>query len=238
MKKHICLPDGRPIDAILFDMDGVISDTRLAHRESWLRFAAREGRPIADADAFIARTFGRGNDEVLQIFYEGQPFDQELFRRKGAEKEELFYDLFRAGWSPAVPGLYDFLRDGRAAGLRFAIGSSAPRRNVEVVTESLGIVGDFETMVCMEMVKAAKPAPDIFLLCCERLGVAPERALVLEDSIHGLESARAAGCPAVGFTTMHTAAELAPLSAHQVPDFNGLGDLLLGSAFTPSRPTA
>jgi len=238
MKKHICLPNGRPIDAILFDMDGVISDTRLAHRESWLQFAKREGRPIADADAFIARTFGRGNDEVLQIFYEGQPFDHDLFRRKGAEKEELFQALFRSGWSPAVRGLHEFIRDTRAAGLRLAIGSSAPRRNVEVITEALGIAGDFETMVWMEMVKAAKPAPDIFLLCCERLGVMPELALVLEDSIHGLESARAAGCPAVGFTTMHTAGELAALSDHQVPDFNALGELLLGSGFTPSRPPA
>jgi beta-phosphoglucomutase-like phosphatase (HAD superfamily) len=76
---------GRTVRGIIFDMDGVIADTRDAHAKSWEEFAHRENVPI-DIHDFMLKTFGRGNNQVLEYFYPGRPFDAEFFARKGAEK--------------------------------------------------------------------------------------------------------------------------------------------------------
>ncbi|CAN5276815.1 HAD family hydrolase [soil metagenome] len=216
--------NGRAVLGVLFDMDGVIADTREGHKESWRQFAAREGQSF-DMDDFMLKTFGRGNDEVLQMFYPDHPFDREFFRRKGAEKEEIFLEIFRRGAVPEVPGLRKFVSTLQNREIALAVGSSAPRGNIDAVLETFAIRGAFRSIVSMEDVKRAKPEPDIFLKCCEQLHLAPADCVVLEDSIHGLEAARAAGCRAIGITTMHTAGEITHLCDAAVPDFIALSEL-------------
>ena len=212
---------GRPFRGIIFDMDGVIADTRDAHAKAWEEFAHRENVPI-DIHDFMLKTFGRGNNQVLEYFYPGRPFDAEFFARKGAEKEEIFLDLLRAGAVPPVPGLTDFINRLVAAGLKLSIGSSAPRRNINATISTFRIDAHFPIIVSMEDVVHAKPDPEIFLLCCKRMGLLPAECIVIEDSMHGLEAARNADCPAIGITTMHKAHEIAHLCEFSAPDFNQL----------------
>lgn len=218
---------GRIIRGVLFDMDGVIADTRDAHCKAWQQFAEREGVQL-DMDDFMRKTFGRGNDQVFCIFYNRTEPDVELFRRKGAEKEQIFLDLFKTGEVPAVAGLHDFLAHLRRARIARAVGSSAPRGNITAVLSAYDIADYFPVTVSMEDVHRAKPDPEIFTLCVERLGLAPEECVVLEDSIHGLEAARAAGCQVVGITTMHPPEEIAHLCDYSVPDFVELTKLWFG----------
>jgi beta-phosphoglucomutase len=217
--------NGRTIEAILFDMDGVIADTRLAHLETWGIFAREEGIAF-DGDDWIRRTFGRGNNEILPEIFPERNLTQAGIDALAERKEEMFRQLFRAGGVPAVPGLHECVDALRARGVRLAVGSSAPPKNVTCVLEVLGIADRFEVIVSSGDVARSKPWPDIFLRCAELLQLDPARCLVLEDSLHGLEAARRAGSPAVGFATMHTPEELAPHCDGVVSDFHGLMKLL------------
>ncbi|MBI1290925.1 beta-phosphoglucomutase family hydrolase [bacterium] len=217
--------NGRTIEAILFDMDGVIADTRLAHMETWGIFAREEGIAF-DGDDWIRRTFGRGNNEILPEIFPERNLTQPQIDALAERKEEMFRQLFRAGGVPAVPGLHACLEALRGRGVRLAVGSSAPPKNVTCVLEVLGIGGYFEVIVSSGDVARSKPWPDIFLRCAELLQLEPKNCLVLEDSLHGLEAAHRAGCPAVGFATMHTHDELNPHAEAVVDDFVGLAKTL------------
>jgi HAD superfamily hydrolase (TIGR01509 family) len=213
--------------AVLFDMDGVIADTRLAHMRTWAIFAERHGIEL-DAEDWILRSFGRGNREILGELFPGRTLSIADLDELAEAKEAEFCALFRRGEVPAVEGLVESIARMRAAGLTLAVGSSAPPGNIATVLDTLGIAGEFATIVSSADVARAKPAPDIFLRCCELIGVPPGEALVLEDSLHGLEAARRAGSPAVGFATMHPAEELKPHAAGVVKDFVELDRLLFG----------
>jgi beta-phosphoglucomutase family hydrolase len=211
--------------AVLFDMDGVIADTRLAHMETWGIFAREEGISF-DGDEWIRRTFGRGNNEILPEIFPERNLTREEIDRLADRKEQMFRQFFRRGDVPAVPGLHQCIEGLKGAGLRLAVGSSAPPKNVDCVLEVLGIAHHFEVIVTSGDVERSKPWPDIFLRCAELLRLPPAECLVLEDSLHGLEAARRAGCPVVGFTTMHSAEELRPHCDAVVADFDGLRELL------------
>lgn len=212
---------GQPVRAVLFDMDGVIADTRAAHAHSWSLYADSLGQPI-DRDDFMRKTFGRGNMQVLLHFFPDREGDIPFLLEQSETKEAIFRDLFRRGEAPAVPGLLPFVEAMRARGVRLAVGSSAPHGNIDCVLEEWDLARHFDAIVGMEDVTHAKPDPEIFLKCLERLGVAAQDAIVLEDSLHGLDAAHRAGCRAVGFATMHPPEEIAPHSDIVVADFNEL----------------
>lgn len=212
---------GQTVRGVLFDMDGVIADTRAAHEKSWLEFAAIEGWHIEPKE-FIRRTFGRGNMQILPAYYPDFADDKEYILRKSEEKEALYRRIVQAGEVALVPGVVEFLEAIARRGVRVALGSSAPVGNIAVTLEHFRIDHHFPVIVGMEDVTHAKPDPEIFLRCCEGLGLSPAECIVLEDSIHGLESAHNSGCRAIGVTTMHTAQELDHLCEATVPDFHEL----------------
>ncbi|MGD0437716.1 MAG: HAD family hydrolase, partial [Bryobacteraceae bacterium] len=86
----------------------------------------------------------------------------------------------------------------REEGWRQAIASSAPRENVDVVLEALGLARSFDAVVSAEDVTAGKPDPQVFLKAAQRLGLAPARCVVVEDSAAGVEGARRAGMKSIG----------------------------------------
>lgn len=143
---------------------------------------------------------------------------------KEAEKEDIFLDIFRSGMVPPVNGLHAFIEELDRRGIKMAVGSSAPRGNIDVVLAAYELKDHLSVIVSMHDVKHAKPDPEIFLKCSERLGIPPSQCIVLEDSIHGLEAGRAAGCFTVGFTTMHGAEEIAHLCDFIVTDFKDLAE--------------
>ncbi len=213
--------DGSPIRALIFDMDGVIADTQHAHKFAWLEWAKRNNIPL-DEESFMRDYFGRSNLDVLPLFFPQHAHDRDFILRIGEDKEEHFLTKLKAGEIPPLPGFYDIIQRARQRGLGLSVGSSSPRRNVETVLSHFGVRDHFKVTVSQQDVPISKPAPDIFLSCVAQLGVQAHECVVFEDSLHGLTAARAAGCRAVGITTMHTADELANHSEVSAADFEGL----------------
>lgn len=213
--------NGAPLRAFIFDMDGVIADTKAMHQHTWEAFLREEGFTI-DMDEFMRFSFGRGNRQVVGYLYPDRANDFDFLDRKGEEKEKIFCEMFRQAEPIGVPGVVEFIQRARELGIGLALGSSAPRGNVETVLAHLGIRDCFPVTVTGQDVALAKPDPAIFLKCVEQLGVPASECLVFEDSLHGLEAAKRAGNRAIAILTMHTAEETAHLSEASTPDFLGL----------------
>ncbi len=190
----------------IFDWDGVVVHSNDLHERTWFRLAEEEGRPRPTATNL--GNCGMKTEAVLTrlLKWELQPGDLE---RMAFQKEDLFRRLVAEQGIESIGGVLEFLRLLSARGLPHAVGSSAPRLNIEAGMKALKLEHDFEVVVAGEDVTQGKPAPDIFLKAAEGMGLPPERCVVFEDAPAGLEAAHAAGMKAVGVLSTHTPEALA-----------------------------
>jgi beta-phosphoglucomutase len=121
-------------------------------------------------------------------------------RRLDRRKESLFREIVEADF-PAMDGAEELMAALAAAGMRIAVGSSAPRENVVLVLDRLHVRAHVEVLVTGEDVAAGKPDPEVFLLAAERLGVPPRGCIVIEDAVPGVQAARAAGMKVVALVS-------------------------------------
>ncbi len=180
--------------AVVFDMDGVLVDSYGPHEESWLR-AAREAGVEMTREQF-ATTFGRTSREIILHFW-GEGLSDAEMRAIDDHKEELYRSLVRDRF-PAMDGAVELIDGLREAGYRLAVGSSGPPENIELSVACLGRSDAFDAVVTGHDVRQGKPNPEVFRLAGERLGVAPERCAVVEDAVHGITAANAAGMTSIG----------------------------------------
>lgn len=176
-------------------MDGTLVDSADYHWRAWHDTMAKEGLPIAH-EQFLA-TFGQRNDSILRQWL-GERATPELMQRVGDAKEMLYRQQVRQRGIESLPGVFDWVQRLHAQGWRQAIASAAPRANVETILEVLRCTDCFEVIVSAEDVHRGKPDPEVFLVAANKLGVAPERCIVVEDAPHGIEAARAAGMQSIG----------------------------------------
>ena len=177
--------------AVLFDVDGVLVDSYAAHRRSWQRLAAEEGLPFS-AEEF-RRSFGRTSRESIAFFWPGRASEA---ARLDARKEELFRAEISERF-PTMDGASELVQALHAAGFALAVASSAPPENVELTIQRLGVRGCLAAAVTGRDVSRGKPDPQVFLLAAARLGVPPERCVVVEDAPVGVAAAHAGGMKAV-----------------------------------------
>jgi beta-phosphoglucomutase len=200
--------------AVIWDVDGTLVDTAELHFEAWVEVARRLNRPFSRAD--FAATFGRRNPEILH-----QLFGNDLSAREVDElstlKEELYRSAARNGVD-LLPGVRTLLEALHGDGFLQAIGSSAPRKNLDLILELTQTQRYFETIVSSEDTQRGKPDPQVFQVAAERLGIPPSRCLVMEDAVAGVQAARAAGmkCIAVRFVGHHPADKLVAAGADRV----------------------
>jgi beta-phosphoglucomutase len=181
--------------AVLWDMDGTLVDSEESHWLSWRDTMALEGFALTH-DQFI-KTFGQRNDAILpQWLGADAPVDR--IQRVGDTKEELYRKLIREGGIELLPGALEWVRRLHQAGWAQAIASSAPRANIDVVLEVLGLTEDFQSVVSAEDVTKGKPDPQVFLTAAARLDTPPSRCIVVEDAVPGVEAARRAGMRSIG----------------------------------------
>jgi len=181
--------------AVLWDLDGTLVDSADLHWISWRDTLSAAGVTIT-YEQFLD-SFGQKNDRILRGWLpNGAPADD--IRRIGDAKEAEYRRLARAHGLTPLPGAADWLARLRAAGWEQAIASSAPRENVEVMLDALGLRGYFEVMTAAEDVSAGKPDPQVFLAASSRLGIPPPSCVVVEDAAAGIEAARRAGMRSVG----------------------------------------
>jgi beta-phosphoglucomutase len=182
--------------AVIWDMDGTLVDTAELHFQAWAALAADLGRPFTRAD--FAGTFGWRNTEIIPKLF-GDGFSDADISRLGDRKEELYRAAARSGLA-LLPGVERLVRELHAAGLRQAIGSSAPRANLDLILELTGLARYLQALVAMEDTQRGKPDPEVFLMAARKLAVPPGMCVVVEDAPVGVQAAKAGGMKCVGVT--------------------------------------
>lgn len=205
--------------AAIFDMDGVVVDTNALHKDAWRAFCHARGLSPSEAD-MERWVFGRTNKDILS-FLLGPGLTRTELHNLAEEKESLFRKWAKGRLRP-LAGLESLLADLAKAGVGLAVATSAPSGNVDCVMAETGLAHRFQHIVDAAAVERSKPEPDIYLEAAGRLGMAPSRCLVFEDSLSGIEAARRAGMTVVGLATTHGLEELAPRTRLAVKDFRGL----------------
>jgi HAD superfamily hydrolase (TIGR01509 family) len=181
--------------AVLWDLDGTLVDSAELHWLSWRDTLAAEGHPITYQQ--FLDTFGQKNDRILPGWL-GEDASLERIRKVGDAKEAEYRRLVQDRGLTPLPGAAEWLRTLHAGGWKQAIASSAPRANVGVMLRVLGVETELDAIVSAEDVTAGKPDPQVFLRAAAAVGVPPERCVVVEDAVAGIEAARRAGIKAIG----------------------------------------
>ena len=190
---------------ILFDWDGVIIDSSRQHEASWERLAREEGRVLPEGH--FKTGFGKKNEWIIPQLLNWASEPAEV-RRLSLRKEAAYREIVVESGLNALPGVRVFLERLRDAGVPNCIGSSTHRENITTIVGVLGFEGLFGGMVTSEDVAHGKPHPDVFLKAAAKTGVAPERCVVFEDALAGIEAGHAGGMKVVGVATTHPATEL------------------------------
>lgn len=185
---------------VIWDLDGTLIDSSKLHFDAWRELLAPEGVEL-DWPGFITG-FGRRNDDWLPELLGPETALADI-RRIGDAKEARYREMVHAGGVEVLPGVFEALRALRADGWQHAVATSAPVENAGVILEVTGLAEFMDGLAGSEDVERGKPAPDVFLLAAERIGVAPERAVVVEDAAAGVLGAHRAGMVAVGVGPHH-----------------------------------
>lgn len=204
--------------AAIFDMDGVIIDSNPFHKVALRQFCEKYGYSLSD-DELRNRIYGRTNKEWITNLF-GRVLAPEQLARYAEEKESLFRELYKRDIQ-AVAGLEAFLIQLQRADIPIAIGTSAPRSNVDFVLQHTGLAKYFSVILDESHVNHGKPNPEIYLKVAEALGYPNSHCLVFEDSLSGVEAAQKSGSKVVGIATTHTAEELSHCD-FTCPDFQNL----------------
>lgn len=181
--------------AVLWDMDGTLIDSEELHWISWQASLANEGVHITH-DQFLS-SFGQRNDSIIPLWL-GAAASLERIARISETKEEVFRDLVRKNGITPLPGVAAWVHRLHERGWTQAIASAAPRADINVVLDTLGAAHCFQGIVSADDVHRGKPDPEVFLLAASRVGVPPERCIVVEDAAAGVEGARRAGMRSIG----------------------------------------
>ena len=204
------------IEAFIFDLDGVFTDTAEYHYRAWKQLADEEGYPFTREDNEQLR--GVSRRESLNRLLKGAPISEETAQAY-MERKNTYYQSYLQLITPAdvLPNVSEFLRAARLAGLKLGIGSAS--RNAVGVLERLGLIEMFDAIGDGYSVVNIKPAPDLFLWVAGRLNVNPSHTVVFEDAEAGIDAALKGG-----FWTVGVGAEHNVHRAHlKAP--NGLADL-------------
>jgi beta-phosphoglucomutase len=205
---------------VIFDMDGVLILSKDAHWESW-QLAGRQWGVELTYERFVA-CFGRTNPDCIATMF--GPDTSAADSAAIAEAKENAYRQIVREHVPVAPGILELLAKLKARGIRMAIGTSAPVENVKLIVEAAHLDGFFDATANGSDVKRGKPAPDVFLLAAEKIGVAARRCAVVEDAPAGIEAAVAGGMLPIGVATTHAAEDLKRAGAAVV--FEGTRDFL------------
>ncbi len=184
------------IKAVIFDMDGVISDTQKFHAEAESRLLKKHGITMKPEE--ITRRFaGVSDDEMFETIFSERnkpiPPIEELL----TDKWSAMYDLAKN--VKPIAGSTDLIAELASRGYGIAVASSSPHRFIDYVLTNLKVDQYFTVRVSAEDVKNGKPAPDIFLLAAEKLNHKATECIVIEDANSGITAAKAAGMPAIAY---------------------------------------
>ncbi|MFM7859249.1 MAG: HAD family hydrolase, partial [Flammeovirgaceae bacterium] len=193
------------------------------HKIALHQFCEKYGYHLTE-DELRARIYGRTNKQWITNLF-GRTLSFEELEYYAEEKEGMFRELIKNDIKP-LDGLHDFLNQLNAHRLARAIGTSAPRSNVDFVMSKTHLAEYFPIILDDSFVEHGKPHPEIYLKCAAALGYAPENCVVFEDSLSGVAAGKAAGAKVVGVATTHTFDELKETDL-VINNFTGLNAIAL-----------
>jgi beta-phosphoglucomutase len=185
--------------AFIFDMDGVLTDNMAFHAQSWIELFRDYGLEGLDPQRYLVETAGMKGHDVLRYFLNPDIGAAEADRL--TELKDFLYRVNSRNLIKPMPGLHRFLELAGNAGIKLGVGTGSGAKNTTYVLGLLEAEHLFQAVVGAHQVAQGKPAPDIFLRAAELLGVAPQRCIVFEDALPGVEAASRAGMSCVALTT-------------------------------------
>ena len=203
--------------AVIFDMDGVIVDTNPTHHTAWHRYFEQHGKPLTDAD-FLQHVSGKHNSQIVRHLFADKPLTDDEIRQLGDEKEALFRELYKDIITP-VSGIPEFLKALKEAGIKTAVGTSAPLENLDFVLDALDLRPYFDVLLHERSITHPKPDPEVYQKAMSMLGVSPDESVIFEDSMTGIQAAKASGAYVVGVATTQSPDELRPFVNDVIRDF-------------------
>ena len=179
-------------------MDGVLVDSEAFICRVACQMFAEKGLTVQPED--FLPFVGTGENRFIGGVAEKYdfPVDIEAVKKR---TYDIYLDIIKGALKP-LPGVHTFIQTCQSMGKKIAIASSADRRKVMGNLHEIGLpLENFDAVVTGEDVEHKKPAPDIFLLAAQRLGLGPVECLVVEDAVSGVAAARAAGARCLALTT-------------------------------------
>jgi HAD superfamily hydrolase (TIGR01509 family) len=178
------------IKAIIFDFDGVILDTEISMFLAWQEIFHAYGLSLSMQEwaGFLGHSADPVEPYVILENHLKKPIDRETLRSKRIQRES---ELLRS--QEAMPGVESLIHEAKSLRVRLAVASSSDRNWVTKYLTSLKLIHFFDVLKCAEDVRYTKPEPDLYIAALEALGIRPDEAIALEDSINGVKAAKAAG---------------------------------------------
>ena len=185
------------IQAVIFDLDGVIVDTAHYHFIAWKRLAKELGIHFTEQENEQLKGVSRMRSLEIILELGNLRLSQEEMERLATKKNQWFVDYIHAMKPDEIfPGVKELIQDIRANGIKVALASSS--KNADTVLNLLKIGNLFDAIVDGTMITHTKPDPEIFLLAAKKLNIPPPHCLVFEDAEAGVEAAVAAGMKCIG----------------------------------------
>ncbi|HEX3016983.1 MAG TPA: HAD family phosphatase [Caproicibacter sp.] len=182
------------IQAVIFDMDGLMFNTEQLTKDIWDELG--KGLGYENVSAVMPETMGVRLDLSAGIFK--RHFGDDFPHAKFIEEYRVRFDeKLKSEGVPVKPGLFELLDYLKKEGYICAVASSTSRKRVMRYFEETGVTGYFKKIICGDMVEKSKPDPQIYLTAATEIGVEPKDCMVLEDSPNGCLAAYRAGMAAV-----------------------------------------
>jgi kojibiose phosphorylase len=188
------------LQAIIFDLDGVLTDTAIFHYQAWKQLADEMGAEFNWEINHQLR--GVSRRASMEIIFKDQELSEDEIQ-SGMERKNVYYNRLIEGMTPAdvLPGVVDFLQELRAKGIKIGLGSAS--KNARTVLDAIGLTQLVDVIGDGYSVAHGKPEPDLFLFVADQLGVPPASCAVFEDAAAGIEAAKRAGMITVGIGDRH-----------------------------------
>lgn len=178
------------INAVIFDMDGVIFDTERILLKCMKKAGEKHNIQISDEN--VAKLRGTNSKTFKELFLEMYP-NTDFYNIKMETNRLKEEDILKNGL-PIKSGIENLFKYIKEKGLKMGLASSTKQETVMRYLIQSKLVNYFDCIICGDMIKNGKPEPDIYLEVCDSLGVSPNEALVLEDSKNGILAGYRAGC--------------------------------------------
>lgn len=177
------------VEAVVFDMDGVIFDTEQLVLKGWTDVGEKHG--IKGTDEACKRSFGTNHEVSKQTFLEffGQEFPYDEYKQ---EVREYFFKSIETE-VPMKKGIREILMYLREKNFKIGLASSCTKATILKELDKDGLTEYFDVVIGGDLLKKSKPEADIYLMACSKLNVNPENAYAIEDSYNGIRSAYSAG---------------------------------------------